>query len=474
MAELQSNHELFLSAAKAGGPQVHLTRCRSYLHRLGITQQHLSNLKIIHVSGTKGKGSVCAFAESILRHSGYKTGLFSSPHLIEVVERIKIDGKPVAYDVFGDVFIKVYDCLWRERSDDSDMPAFFHMLFVVAIQLFIQLKVDVAVIEVGLGGTYDPTNVVEEPVVCGVTALDFDHQHILGNTIEEIAWNKAGIFKRNVPAFTANQIHKAALEKLHSCARDIPVELKSVDSNHISKTFPGFCDVNLGLEGQHQLENAALATKLCSTWMERVRNSRLSFENLKLGLQNVYWPGRCQTLTISQNLVFYLDGAHTCLSLQLCKNWFDTKVSVSLRGPEEVNKSQEKDEASSNIRKVLICSFTNQRKDEELIRSLEGGIEFDDVIFSDMTIFKLPTLASPVESHKEASPRVLSNRDTWANTHRNCNVQVSPSIEDSLKMAVRIAEDASVRGKKTCVLVTGSLYLVGGFLKLLNDFRTEA
>ena len=152
LAGLQTNHQLLLSAAKAGGPSVHITRCISYLERLGITQSDLSDLKIIHVSGTKGKGSVCAFAESILRNCGYKTGFFSSPHLIEVVERIKIDGIPLSRALFGEIFLKVYHCLWEKRSDDSDMPAFFHMLLMVAFQVFVHERVDVAIFEVGLGG----------------------------------------------------------------------------------------------------------------------------------------------------------------------------------------------------------------------------------------------------------------------------------------------------------------------------------
>ena len=251
------------------------------------------------------------------------------------------------------------------------------------------------------------------------------------------------------------------------------MELKSVDAELISETFPGFCEMTLGLEGKHQLENAALATKLCSTWVERVKNKSLSFEDLKLGLRNVYWPGRCQTLKVNENLLFFLDGAHTCLSLQLCKNWFDSKVE-SLIEAEDNKKTHTAFASTRDISKVLICSFTNQRKDGELISSLEGGIEFDDVIFSDMAVFKLPSLAPQVDTQKEVSHRILSNREIWAKAHKGCNVLVSPSIDDSLKMAVEIARDNWSRGKKTCVLVTGSLYLVGGFLKLLSDIRTEA
>ena len=286
-----------------------------------------------------------------------------------------------------------------------------------------------------------------------------------------------------MPAFTINQIYKSALEKLYSCANEIGVELTCVECTDVSKTFPGFLDVTLGLEGKHQFENAALATQLCSTWMGRVVNKELTFEELKLGLQKVNWPGRCQTLPVNENLVFYLDGAHTCLSLHLCKSWFDSKI-INLIG--SVN-NNEFDKVCHNtgeyrkvwaetdkIYKVLICSFTNQRNDEELIRSLDQGLHFDNVIFCDVAIFKLPSLAVNSDSQKEASARCLNNQKLWSESNEECNVQASASIEEALKMAIEISEESSKLGKKTCVLVTGSLYLVGGFLKLLNDFRNEA
>jgi folylpolyglutamate synthase len=154
-------------------------------------------LKIIHIAGTKGKGSTGAFCESILRNQGMKTGLFTSPHLIEVRERIRIGGKPLDRQKFGEYF---FDCWKRvesspETSPSNIMPNYFRFLTLMAFHVFLEENVDVAIIEVGIGGYNDPTNFVPIPYVCGITSLGYDHTNILGTSLADIAWHKAGIFK---------------------------------------------------------------------------------------------------------------------------------------------------------------------------------------------------------------------------------------------------------------------------------------
>uniref|UniRef100_U3KPP0 Uncharacterized protein n=1 Tax=Oryctolagus cuniculus TaxID=9986 RepID=U3KPP0_RABIT len=170
-----------------------------YLARSGLQVEDLDRLNIIHVTGTKGKGSSCAFTERILRNYGLKTGFFSSPHLVQVRERICINGQPISHKLFTKHFWRLYQRL-EETKDGSyvSMPAYFRFLTLMAFHVFLQEKVDLAVVEVGIGGAYDCTNITRKPVVC-------DHTSILGDTMEKIAWQKGGIFKRGVPAFTVLQ-----------------------------------------------------------------------------------------------------------------------------------------------------------------------------------------------------------------------------------------------------------------------------
>ena len=176
-----------------------LTQMRKFLVKSGLSLEEFKKLNVIHISGTKGKGSTCAFIESILRQNGLKTGFYSSPHLVSVTERIKINGEPISQELFAESFWPVYDKV--AKGQDDDKPAYFKFLTVLAFNIFVKEKVDVAVIEVGIGGSYDCTNVIENPIAVGITTLDYDHTKILGENIDEIAWHKAGIMKEGTVAF---------------------------------------------------------------------------------------------------------------------------------------------------------------------------------------------------------------------------------------------------------------------------------
>uniref|UniRef100_A0A6G4ZWC4 Putative tetrahydrofolylpolyglutamate synthase n=1 Tax=Rhipicephalus microplus TaxID=6941 RepID=A0A6G4ZWC4_RHIMP len=174
-----------------------------HLQAVGLKVSDLDDLKVIHVAGTKGKGSTCAFAESILRHHGFKTGLYTSPHLVAVRERIRINGKPLSEAAFAKYFWDVYHNL--KAKEGLDIPAYFQFLTVMAFKVFIMEKVDVLVLEVGVGGEYDCTNVIRHPTVVGITSLGLDHTRLLGSSLQEIAWQKSGIFKKGCPAFSLPQ-----------------------------------------------------------------------------------------------------------------------------------------------------------------------------------------------------------------------------------------------------------------------------
>ena len=416
-----------------------------YLERAGITQDDLSRLNVVHVSGTKGKGSVCAFTESVLRSSGFKTGFLSSPHLIDLVERVRINGKPISQEQFADYFLEAYNKLWSLRRDDFDMPFFIFIVNILAFKIFLDEKVDVAVLEVGLGGTFDPTNIVKKPAVCGVTALHFDHQCFLGDSIEEIAWNKAGIFKPGVPAFTIEQPIPGALSELKHCAEEKGVKLQTVKMNMELE------DVELGLEGFHQKTNASLAVSLSNGWAEQMGYGKLDRVKVIRGLQNVRWPGRCETVKVGDNLTFYLDAAHTAESLKLCLEWFKTKLQF---------------EHQQSVKKVLVCTFTGERNDENFLRIFNNEVSFDHVILTTPILdsdnsFRHKDARTVVSMHIDRCHR---NMAIWKEMNNRSDVSVEEHIDGALSSLRNISENANI-----CVLVTGSLYLVGGVLKLLED-----
>ncbi|KAJ1815758.1 Folylpolyglutamate synthetase, partial [Coemansia sp. RSA 2599] len=202
----------------------------AYLEKIGYTPEDLDRLHIIHVAGTKGKGSTCAFVSSIMQQVDsprrLKVGLFTSPHLIEACERIRIDGKPISKQLFTKYFNEVYDRLTsptpplkKVTPDTRDIPVYFRFLNLMAVHAFLSEGVDVAVMEVGVGGQYDSTNAVRKPIVCGIASLGLDHLALLGSTIDSIAWHKAGIIKDSVPAFTVPQ-EDAAMHVIRSRAAE--------------------------------------------------------------------------------------------------------------------------------------------------------------------------------------------------------------------------------------------------------------
>ena len=258
------------------------------------------NFKTIHLAGTNGKGSTAAIINSILIANGYKVGLYTSPHLISFNERIRVNGATITDEEIISFMKHVEPAINEIKS------TFFEVTTAMAFYHFNNNDVDVAIIETGLGGRLDSTNVVN-PSLTVMTPISLDHRDILGNTIEKIAKEKAGIIKRGVPLITANQVNNVSkiLEKrirekesvMYTCPNPESVKLSS-DGTSFEVYGHNF---KTSLIGEHQAQNAALAMATIKLF-----NPKISYETIGKGLRNVYWPGRLQQVSDK----IYYDVAH--------------------------------------------------------------------------------------------------------------------------------------------------------------------
>ncbi|TKV93030.1 hypothetical protein SEVIR_9G200100v4 [Setaria viridis] len=457
-------------------------------------EEPIAQLKVVHVAGTKGKGSTCTFTESILRSCGFRTGLFTSPHLMDVRERFRLDGLDISEEKFITYFWWCWNKLKDKTGDDVPMPAYFRFLALLAFKIFSDEQVDVAVLEVGLGGKYDATNVVRAPVVCGISSLGYDHMEILGNTLGEIAGEKAGILKKGVPAYTVPQLEEA-MSVLRRQASELGVSLQVVQ--HLDpKKLEG---QPLGLHGEHQYTNAGLAVALANTWLEKqghldrmhARHSDALPDQFIKGLSSACLQGRAQIVPDPQvnsendkdgnsSLVFYLDGAHSPESMEMCARWFahvtnyDRMQPVSLKQPH----------ADRNSKKILLFNCMTVRDPQRLLPHLldtcaQNGLHFEQALFvpNQSQYNKLGSLASPPSEREQTDLSwQLSLQRVWESLpHSNkglngANTSRTSSVFESLPLAIQWLRETAKQNPSTQfqVLVTGSLHLVGDVLRLLK------
>ena len=272
-----------------------LENVRRLLVSLGEPQK---SLKFIHVAGTNGKGSVCAMLDSLARSAGIRSGLFTSPHLVRFNERIQVDGNPIDDDSVVSGLHRI-----REQLHQDDYPTFFEITTALALDYFRALNVDLVILETGLGGRLDATNIVI-PLASVLTSIDLDHQRWLGNTLDEIAFEKAGIIKPAIPVVSVPQI-----AQVRSVIEQVALE-RSAPLHYVNRPIS---DMFVGLPGSHQRMNAAVA---CETLVQAGLD--LTEQERREGLANVFWPGRFQRLGTR----IILDGAHNpAASQRLIETW---------------------------------------------------------------------------------------------------------------------------------------------------------
>ena len=233
------------------------------------TERKHANSKI---SGSAFVNSILSVHQNV-HGTPRKVGLYTSPHLIAVRERIRINSEPIAEDVFARYFFEVWDALeesaLREGRDPKNKPVYFRFLTLMSFHVFISEGVDAAVYEVGIGGAWDSTNIFETPAATGITTLGIDDVAVLGDTIEQISWHKSGIFKENCPAFTVEQVPSAArvLQDRAACKK---VQLETVKIN------PAISEYKIVPDADFQRQNASLAVALVSVILQRLGHSSLS------------------------------------------------------------------------------------------------------------------------------------------------------------------------------------------------------
>lgn len=429
-----------MRAVRLGPEAFKLDRMRALVHALGDPQ---NAVRFVHVAGTKGKGSTCAMVASSLEACGYAVGLYTSPHLVDVRERIQINGAMIPTSAFTEIMgrLAAADGAIQSRHGQA---TFFEMITAMALCWFAEKAVDIAVMEVGLGGRLDATNVIT-PEVCAVTSIGRDHTQILGDTLELIAREKAGIFKPRVPALTIEQDPKA-LESLRSVAETVGAPLyvvgKDIDFSYRFEATPSlgrhtcvclstprsnFEHVNVPLPGEHQALNCGLALAV----LDRLRERGFETPEPRVieGLGNTTIPGRMEIAWSSPRIL--LDGAHNESSLSALIRSIGAHVPYDSM--------------------VMVFGCCEDKDVNELLKRIALGA--DKVIFT-----KTKATARAMD------PRELQRRFMDLSGKMT---QVAETLPDALNLASRAV------GRDDLICVTGSFYLVGEAKKHLADLAAK-
>ncbi|XP_055914844.1 folylpolyglutamate synthase, mitochondrial [Eupeodes corollae] len=440
-----------------------------YLNRSGLSLEELDKLSVIHVSGTKGKGSTCALSESILREYGVRTGFFSSPHLVSVTERIRINGEAISKKKFTQYFWKIFNRLEKHKDTDNDLPAYFKFLTILCFHVFLEEKVDVAILEVGIGGEYDSTNVVRNTSIAGITSLGLEHTNILGDTIEEITIQKAGIIKDFSNLYT-NVKQQVCLDILRNKANQKNakiIQVPEITEYHWPKGVTAE-----SLNKIVQL-NGSLAIQLAYNWLKKSGTQNLNGLSAEIksddiilsisdrvikAFDNCLWPGRLQIMNF-YNLRIHLDGAHTLESMEICGDWFRSVTKKSYKNP-----------------KILIFNATGERDSMAMLTILSNRANFNDAFFVPNIPFTLNAVGDihSVYGHTDQIRKAESHASNWRKLtesdgiHRGGEGRVFGTILEAFLQLQKKFENTQVD-----VLVTGSIHLLGATILALEEFEKQ-
>lgn len=398
------------------GSRLGLERMKVLLGLLGNPER---KLKYIHIAGTNGKGSTAAMLASVLTEAGYRTGLYTSPYIQCFNERIQINGINIANEKIIEAVEQVRDFV----DQMEDKPTEFELITVIAFLYFYQCQCDIVVLEVGMGGRLDSTNIIPAPEVAVITTIDLDHTRELGDTVEKIAGEKAGIIKKDCDVVLYQQ-KQSVFEVIESVCINKSARLHPVDFNHVEVTssdlngqslnFEGFREIRISLLGEYQQKNAAVVLKTLEILIEKGWN--ITVRNIKDGMKKAKWPGRFEVL--GRKPYFIVDGAHNPNGVQALAD----NIKVYFKD-----------------RKIIFLVGVLKDKDYEAMMRLimPYGNKF--------------IVVRPENSRALSQDELAS----FLREHGNAEVSEAGNVEAGIKTALDLAKEEEV------IIAFGSLYMVG-------------
>ncbi len=418
------------------GSKPGLSRIGELLKQLGSPEKQL---KFVHVAGTNGKGSTAAFIAGMLGEAGYRTGLYISPYLESFNERIQINRCPISEDKLAELVTSIKPLCHQLSETAVGHPTQFEIITALAMQYYALEQVDIVVLEVGLGGRFDATNIIPPPEVGVITSIGLDHQAVLGDTIPEIAAEKAGIIKPHMTLVTgvreleAREVIAAKVEQeagqLYALDRDFKARDRQYRWNGQSFKYLSLADeeqqIQIALNGRHQVDNACVA--IAAVEVLNKKGFEVSWEAVKNGISKVNWPGRMEV--IRQEPLVILDGAHNSHGTKALKN--------SLQ---ELARYQK------------IISVIGILKDKDFAEMIE-----DIASLSKIVIITAPDYY-----------RAIDTGILVAEALNYCQSVLSVTgVANAVSKAILLAE------KNDLVLITGSLYTIGEARTFLRNTDTR-
>lgn len=385
----------------------------------------------IQIAGTNGKGSTCAFIDAICISANVKTGLFTSPHLVSVTERIKISGEEISAEKFAFHTTKIRNIAEKLVEDQTleTLPTFFEQITAIAISAFEEAGIELAILETGLGGRFDATTAAKAEIVA-ITPIDFDHQEILGHTLSQIAAEKAAIVRENTKVVLANQPEQVLNVILSQCKKEsVAPVIAGCQSFREDSTEIGFKTKNnayphlkLALNGEHQRENACVAINLAEILIADF-DFQISKENIIRGLESAKHAGRLEWWK-DQNPPILFDGAHNVAGAVALKNYLQKYCRDS---------------------KITFVFGTMRDKD---------AAEIAEILFPLVENLVLTEPANPRAASVEDLKKIAEN------FLAESKIFTVKKVSDAVDAAAQIAQTISST-KQSFVCITGSLYLIG-------------
>lgn len=417
----------YINESHKFGIRLGLDNMRNLLELLGNPQDKLN---VIHVAGTNGKGSTCSFMTSILKESGYKVGLYTSPFLETFTERIKINGENIPEEDVARIVTLI-----KEKIEQGDIyPTEFEIVTAMAFYYYCEQGVDFVALEVGLGGRYDATNIIKASDVSVITSISLDHVGILGDTVAKIAYEKGGIIKENGTAIVYDQSDEAKDVIKDICkeknARYIEVKFDDINikqSDIYSQVYDcsimgkEYEDLEIKLIGDHQVNNSILALSAID-FLKETKGLNITEEDIREGLINTKWPGRIEK--IMEKPIFIIDGAHN-------------------------------EDGARSLAKAIDKNF-NGKKATLLIGMLEDK-DIDGVLEILMPYFNKVITTTPDNPRAIDSEKLKDKISKYVD-----NIVSKPSIEEAVEYTLKNSSEDDI------VISAGSLYMIGTVRTLVN------